>query len=495
MSENRQVPGVAGENNNAAPGERNIAPRSVIKTSDGIIRTASRMSLGSKKAAMEAVRKRREWRRKVRKAYKYMLAVAAGVFVILLVVLASRSIRNHSGRADQTAENTAEGNRGAVAGEANGDETGANEEGENIPSTAVRPEGDPNKVTFSAVGDNLIHGSIFEQAKTRADGDGYDFSYSYAPVASYFEQRDLNWINMETIVNDQYPASTYPRFSTPGADAKALYDIGFRVFSVSSNHTYDFGNRGVRSMKYFYRDDMPDDILTTGLWEDTGYIPIYECKGHKIAFLTYTYGMNQHSNEESGRVIYLTEKSLIRSQIKSAKEKADCVVVSCHWGDEDNHGINDEQRRMARQIADWGADLIIGTHPHVAQDYTRLETSDGRKVFCAYSIGNFISGQKDIDHLVGLILECTLAFSEDSDGNTKVEVEEPKLIPVITHYDEGFTNIRVMMLADYTPELADRHGVQHYHGFTYDGIFTMLKSYVIGDVLELPEQKSRISGG
>ena len=81
MSENRQVPGVAGENNNAAPGERNVAPRSVIKTSDGIIRTASRMSLGSKKAAMEAVRKRREWRRKVRKAYKYMLAVAAGVML------------------------------------------------------------------------------------------------------------------------------------------------------------------------------------------------------------------------------------------------------------------------------------------------------------------------------------------------------------------------------------------------------------------------------
>ena len=107
------------------------------------------------------------------------------------------------------------------------------------------------------------------------------------------------------------------------------------------------------------------------------------------------------------------------------------------------------------------------------------------------TIGNFISGQKDMDHLVGLILECTLTFGMDADGNTVVSVDNPKLIPTVTHYDEAFENLRVMLLRDYTPELADRHGVHEYDELEYDDIFTMLEKYVIGDVLDLPEKKQR----
>ena len=456
----------------------------IRKSSDGVIRTVSKMSAGSKKAAMDAVRERRERRKKIRNAYKYLFSAIAVLLVILIIAASVRFGRNSSG------SQTAEGGKAGTGEEWN--EGTANEQ--RIASAPAHPVEDENHVSFTAVGDNLIHGSIYQQAKARAGGDGYDFSYSYEPVRSFFLNHDLNWINMETICNDQFPASNYPRFSTPGQDAKDLYDIGFRIFSVASNHTYDYGNAGVRAMKYFYRDEMPEDILTTGLWEDTDYIPVYECKGHKIAFLTYTYGMNEDSNEESGRVIFLSEKNLIKYQIEKAKEKADCVIVSCHWGDEDKHAINDEQRAIAKNIAEWGADLIIGTHPHVVQDYTRIETSDGRQVFVVYSIGNFISGQKDMDHLVGMVLECTLSFSMDADGNSVVSVENPKLIPTVTHYDEAFTNLRVMLLKDYTPELADKHGVHEYDEFDYDDIFEMLGKYVVGDVLELPEKRPRISG-
>ena len=451
----------------------------IRKSSDGVIRTVSKMSAGSKKAAMEAVRARRERRKKLRNAYKYLFSAIAVLVLILLITTIAR-FGKHSSPETRTAQNAE--NPGAAA---------AQENERRIASAPAHPVLDENQVSFTAVGDNLIHGSIFKQAEAKAGGDGYDFSYSYEPVKSFFLNHDLNWINMETICNNQFPASNYPRFSTPGQDAQDLYDIGFRIFSVCSNHTYDYGNAGVRAMKYFYRDEMPEDILTTGLWEDTDDIPIYECKGHKIAFLTYTYGMNEDSSEDSGRVIFLTEQSLIKYQIEKAKEEADCVIVSCHWGDEDKHAINDEQRAVAKNIAEWGADLIIGTHPHVVQDYTRIETSDGREVFCAYSIGNFISGQKDMDHLVGLILECTLTFGMDADGNTVVSVDNPKLIPTVTHYDEAFENLRVMLLRDYTPELADRHGVHEYDELEYDDIFTMLEKYVIGDVLDLPEKKQR----
>ena len=345
------------------------------------------------------------------------------------------------------------------------------------------------RVTFTAVGDNLIHNTIYEQAAERAGGDGYDFSYAYAPVADFFKNHDVNWINMETIVNDVYGPSGYPWFSTPGDNAKELYDTGFRIFSLSSNHTYDYRSDGVGATVEFYENEMPSDIVTTGIFTDTDEIPICNAGGHTIAFLTYTYDTNEDADSRYGRVILLSETELIERQIKRAKELADCVVVSCHWGDENHHEINDTQRAMAKNIANWGADLIIGTHPHVVQDFTKIETDDARMVPCIYSLGNFISAQKKIDCLVGLIFECTFAFPGSTVGGKNVKIEDISLIPIITHYDEGFDNLRVMFLSDYTQELAEAHGVNEYNGFAYPEIFNILNTYVPSDALVMPEEK------
>ena len=114
----------------------------------------------------------------------------------------------------------------------------------------------------------------------------------------------------------------------------------------------------------------------------------------KFAFLSYTYGTNglSVSNDSKYRVIYLSQTDTIRKQVKLARKKADVVVVSCHWGNEDSHEVTESQRAMAKNLTKWGADLIIGTHPHVVQTAEWVK-SKGRKAFCAYSLGNFISGQ------------------------------------------------------------------------------------------------------
>ena len=100
---------------------------------------------------------------------------------------------------------------------------------------------------FSATGDDLIHDGIFLQAKGRG-GDHYDFDAAYAAMQGYYDQFDVNWLNQETLVNDEFAASGYPMFSTPGEITDTLYNLGFRVFSLSNNHSYDKGAAGIRGI-------------------------------------------------------------------------------------------------------------------------------------------------------------------------------------------------------------------------------------------------------
>lgn len=347
--------------------------------------------------------------------------------------------------------------------------------------------------TFSATGDNLIHQKIYQQASTRAGGNGYDFNYCYESVSNFYQQHDLNWINQESLLSSKLGPATYPTFSTPGEDGQALYNLlNMRVFSVANNHIYDQGAAGIEATTEYYENDMPDDVLATGLWDknDLDNIPVYSCKGRSVAFLSYTYGTNGISTPESAdkRVIYTSETDIIKKQVKQANKLADIVIVGCHWGVEGSHVISDDQKKLAQNLADWGADLIVGTHPHVVQNAEWINTEDGRKVFCAYSLGNFISTQALADQVVGLVLDCTIDTVTTPDGKVTVEIRSPKLIPTVTVYGEDYSNVHVVWYKDFTETDAMNHGVRISNAnFTYLWIGSMLKQYVNTDYLDLPD--------
>ncbi|MBQ6545220.1 MAG: CapA family protein [Lachnospiraceae bacterium] len=348
------------------------------------------------------------------------------------------------------------------------------------------------RVSFLAVGDNLIHRPIYKQALARGNDEYYDFVYAYQAMKPLLDAHDINWINMETLVNGVMSPSSYPKFITPPENAWELYDLGFRIFNLGSNHTYDFGVDGVMATVDFYENEMPADICTTGIWpegEGSEDIPVYEYDGHTFAFLCFVYGSNKSASGSPERIIFLTEEERMKRMIAAAREQADAVIVACHWGDEYNHHLTSSERSLSKRIAEWGADLIIGTHPHVIQDFNWLETSDGRKVFCIYSLGNFLSGQNLPETLVELALSCQFVFREDISGKVTMTVEEPKLIPLVDHYWEDYSDIHVVPLADYTPELAEKHGIRNkYPEFSYSYILKLLKENIIGDdVLVLPD--------
>lgn len=337
------------------------------------------------------------------------------------------------------------------------------------PAPSATPEPTPtpeptltvDTVRFSASGDNLIHEGLYNQARARSNDGGYDFTHAYENLRDFYGQFDVNWLNQETLVNDAYEPSGYPCFSTPGDITNALYDIGFRVFSFSNNHSYDKGAGGIEaSMEHWAA--MPDDVVTAGFYDLDTYdnLSYQTVNGITIGYLSYTEhtnGLNTPDGTQYG-VVYLSQTDVIEQQMAEMRPNCDVLVVSCHWGVEGSHTVTDAQRNMAQWLTDRGADLIIGTHPHVTQTAEWLTAEDGHKAFVAYSLGNFISAQSEPDNMIGILLDITFTKTTQPGGESSVVLNDPKFHPVVTQYENGYSNIRVYLLEDYTDDLGAAHG-------------------------------------
>jgi poly-gamma-glutamate synthesis protein (capsule biosynthesis protein) len=155
--------------------------------------------------------------------------------------------------------------------------------------------------------------------------------------------------------------------------------------------------------------------------------------------------------------------------------------VALHWGVEDSQVVTDAQRILARKLVDWGADIILGHHPHVLQTMEYLQKPDGGQAFVIYSLGNFLSGQAAAPNLIGGVLELTVT----KEGGV-IGVGGARFHPVITQYGAGFNNVRLVAWPDYTPALAAAHGVRGYDSrFGYSYIENLLRKTIPEEYLAL----------
>ena len=331
------------------------------------------------------------------------------------------------------------------------------------PTPSPTPEPTPlvQTVRFSATGDNLIHDGIYLQARNRGEDGAYDFTEAYAPMREFYQQFDVNWLNQETLVNDAFAPSAYPMFSTPGDITDTLYDLGFRVFSVSNNHSYDKGAEGIAASREHWAA-MPDDVAVAGFYNLETYDDyVYQTvNGITFGYLSYTESTNGLPTPEGSEygIVYLDDRETIAAQIAAMRPNCDVLVVSCHWGVEGSHETTEFQTQTAQWLADQGVDLIIGTHPHVTQTAQWLTGANGNTAFVAYSLGNFINAQSQPDNMIGAVLDITFQKTTAPDGAVTVEMQNPKLHGVVTQYEAGYKNIRVYPYRDYTDELGAAHG-------------------------------------
>ncbi len=348
-------------------------------------------------------------------------------------------------------------------------------------------------VNITVEGDNLIHSSIYNQANARANYEGYDFSYAYEHVAKLFSG-DLNIMNQETLIcNDEYPPADYPQFNSPVALGDYMIKLGINVFSMANNHMIDMGEDGLSAcLDYWDTKYQQDGVVCYGAYrneQDMQNIKTKEINGITfgfVAFTEYTNGLYLPEDSEL-QVIYTDEVDKMKSQIELADQVADVVVVSVHWGQEDSFEVTDDRKELAQNFADWGANVIIGCHPHVVQSMEFLTNKYGDQALVFYSLGNFISAQSDNFNLIGMVGD----FNVTKDlSNNSILISDVKAKPIITHYGYGYSDVTVYPYDEYDDELASEHGIHtvssgNYHDFDMQTIDGILKDNIPEEFLDL----------
>ena len=312
------------------------------------------------------------------------------------------------------------------------------------------------KVKLKAFGDIMAHMVQIQYAQNKGGGD-YDFTDQFTYLKDFIEDSDIAIGNYETTTNPNLPYAGFPRFNAPAAYLRDLKDTGFDIVSTANNHSMDTELEGVLSTMDSAKEAGLDYV---GSFKDkTERILYKEVKGIKFAFLAYTYGCNGRENlviprEEVENLAYLSDEEQIKKDIKRAKASgADFIVVYPHWGIEYQSMPNETQTRLGRNMIEWGADLVIGNHPHVVEPVELYEAKDGREGLIAYALGNFISYQnyennKDIRVEHSLALEIDLEKDLTS-GNKKISDVTFHPIWVGTYYNDYGINIKNHLTEDF----------------------------------------------
>lgn len=339
------------------------------------------------------------------------------------------------------------------------------------------PPPDIRTVHLVCAGDNLIHSSIYKQAKRRAEAngeDGYDFDYVYEKVEKYLDGADIAILNQETIVTDELEPSDYPRFCSPADLGEKMIEMGFNAFSLSNNHILDRGEEGLLATLRFW--DSHEGIIRYGAYcdeEDMNNIRTMEVNGVTFAFLGYmehTNGLSLPSDSEC-KITYFDELDLIEQQVRRADEIADVVIVSAHYGKETINEQTQTQLDLTQKLVEWGADLIIGTQPHTAQGMEYIQKTDGSNAFVFYCLGNFVSAQSYELTMVGILGDLDIVKNMDTG---EVTIENVKAIPIITQYGYNYSNIHIEPYATYTEEMLEDHGCDGFDQDTIDYVLSFI---------------------
>jgi poly-gamma-glutamate synthesis protein (capsule biosynthesis protein) len=296
-------------------------------------------------------------------------------------------------------------------------------------------------VTLAFVGDLMGHIPLLNHAKN--DSGRYNFEKYFEFIEKHLSSADFAMGNLETPIGDSNDTYTgYPRFRSPQEYLLALKNSGFDLLFLANNHILDYGEKGIlktikhlKNLKLHY----------TGAFEnykDFDSVRIIKIKNTQFTFIVVTYGINGNQLPDGKTyLVNLINFDSIKSQINKAKEfGAEIVIVNLHAGSEYSSNPNKFQTMVIDSLLSFGADIIVGNHPHVLQplvikknNFSNLGVS-----IIAYSLGNFLSNQRKLSTATGIIL--SVVFQKDE---TKNQIKLKKLIVLPTYVYKGILNSKI----------------------------------------------------
>lgn len=321
----------------------------------------------------------------------------------------------------------------------------------------------PTSAKLVAVGDNLMHRSCTLSAKN-ADGT-YDFTKHFANMADIFKAADLAVISQDTVLGGIELGATSTDtgiFNTAVELADGMADAGINVVLAANNHIMDEGSAGLNTMMSYFSTKYPNiTLLGVNNSREAKDEPVYvETNNIKIAMINYSYGSNQTADlDASPYLLNQYDEDWLSDILKQAREEADFIIAFPFWGEQDSMDYTQEQERQAQFLADNGVDLIIGSYPHVVEPVKWITAENGDRTLVYYSLGNFQSIQNTVENMLGG--QANVTISKEEDGT---HISDYSLDFVVTHYEqressEYYDIVTTYPLADYTSDLAARHGM------------------------------------
>jgi len=231
----------------------------------------------------------------------------------------------------------------------------------------------------------------------------FDFHDSFSPVRKLLKEADFTAGVLETTCYDPAPYefeqlrldSGAPNCNSPSSFLTAVAGAGFDMLVTANNHSCDTGYEGLTATI--------DSVKQLGMYNlgAMGDNPVFrDINGIRVGFIAFTMISNGHekyipeitpdTRAEYSREYFQRMYDLARGG------GAEYVVAYMHWGSMNSKTVKEKQLQEAQFMALCGVDLIVGSHPHMIQEFHYVTTPRGRRVPCAYSLGNFLSSQAEL---------------------------------------------------------------------------------------------------
>lgn len=336
--------------------------------------------------------------------------------------------------------------------------------GETVQENAKESEKEPelsDEYKIVMVGDVLLHTPVEESCR-QADG-GYDYDSLFANTKDEITSADLALVNQEVIIGgSELGISGYPCFNADFSLCDSLVDAGFDVICHATNHALDKGQAGLLNCAKNWKKQYPQ-ITVLGIHDSAGTSTscgadpeILELGDFKVAVLNYTYGTNGIPlPEDMPYAVDLLDEEQVAADICRAEELADFTIVCPHWGTEYRLTPDASQEKWVRIFLENGADLVLGTHPHVIEPIEWVtDPENGHEMLVYYSLGNFVNwtsgtGEGVANRMVGGMAEVTVGRDEMGE----VKIKDYGVQPLVSHVTSGQGDVTTYFLEDYSEKL------------------------------------------
>lgn len=268
-------------------------------------------------------------------------------------------------------------------------------------SSNEQPADDDARFTLTFGGDTCLDGYYGSFADTVLGWAGLD--YPFADVKPIFEASDYTIVNLETAVSDRGESEKRAGFGfrTPPEVLSSFSNAGIDMMCLANNHLRDFGVIGVEDTLMHLADNGFDYVGAGYSYDEARECKIIEKNGIKVGFLAYNCFVSSPDwlagDNRAGMAAWTADTYAdYLEDIEKYDKECDVLVVSAHWGVEETYEISSQQEELGRLFVDYGADLVIGHHPHVVQGVEYY-----KNVPIYYSVGNllFYKLEDDLDGL------------------------------------------------------------------------------------------------